>query len=46
VIESKKQYGAATLPTLVLLRPDGAVAHKIDHFVEPAELLSLLHKAL
>ncbi|MFI5290725.1 MAG: thioredoxin family protein, partial [Polyangia bacterium] len=43
VIETKKRYGADTLPTLVLLRADGTIAHKVDHFIGPAELLALLH---
>ena len=38
----KQRYGAATLPTIVLLDADGKVAHKLDHFVEPKELLPLL----
>jgi thiol:disulfide interchange protein DsbD len=38
----KERYGAATLPTVVLLDADGKVAHKLDHFVEPKELLPLL----
>jgi thiol:disulfide interchange protein DsbD len=38
----KQRYGAATLPTIVLLDADGKVAHKIDHFVDPKELLPLL----
>ncbi len=42
VIETQKRYGAATLPTLVMLGPDGQLAKKIDHFVEKAELLDAL----
>ena len=45
VAEAKKRYGADTLPTLVLLDSDGKVAQKIDHFVEPDELLPLLRDA-
>ncbi len=42
VIASKKRFGAETLPTLVLLGPDGKIRQKIDHFVEPEELLGAL----
>ncbi len=42
VVATKQRFGAATLPTLVLLKPDGQVAHKIDHFVGADELLRLL----
>src|SRR5581483_182750 len=45
VIDAKKRYHAETLPTVVLVRPDGSVAHKIDHFVGPDELLKLLRDA-
>jgi thiol:disulfide interchange protein DsbD len=45
VMDAKQRYGAATLPTVVLLRPDGTVAHKIDHFIGPGELLKLLRDA-
>ncbi len=43
VAAAKDRFKASTLPTVVLLRPDGSVAHKIDHFVGPEELLALLH---
>jgi thiol:disulfide interchange protein DsbD len=46
VVEAKKRYGADTLPTLALVRPDGRLAQKIDRVVEPAELLKILHSAL
>jgi thiol:disulfide interchange protein DsbD len=39
---AKQKFQAETLPTLVLLRADGTVAHKIDHFVGPDELAKLL----
>jgi thiol:disulfide interchange protein DsbD len=42
VIDAKKRYGAETLPTVVLLDSSGSIRHKIDHYVEPNELLSLL----
>jgi thiol:disulfide interchange protein DsbD len=42
IVALKSRYGADTLPTLVLLRPNGAVARKIDHFVAPDEFLKLL----
>jgi thioredoxin:protein disulfide reductase len=42
VVETKKRYAAETLPTVVLLDADGKIAHKIDHYVEPKELLPLL----
>lgn len=42
VIEAKKRYRADTLPTVVLIGSDGRVAHHIDHYVEPHELLPLL----
>jgi thioredoxin:protein disulfide reductase len=45
VIAAKRRYGADTLPTLVLMGSDGKVAHKIDHFVGPDELLKLLRDA-
>jgi thiol:disulfide interchange protein len=38
----QKNYGADTLPTLVLLDRAGKVARKIDHVVDPDELLPLL----
>jgi thiol:disulfide interchange protein DsbD len=44
VAEAKKRYGAATLPTVVLLDSEGKVRRKIDHFVEPNELLPLLRE--
>jgi thiol:disulfide interchange protein DsbD len=46
VVETKKRYGADTLPTIALIGADGRVAQKIDHVVEPAELLKILHSAL
>jgi thiol:disulfide interchange protein DsbD len=45
VAAAKQRWGAATLPTLVLVDSDGKVARRIDHFVEPAELLKLLADA-
>ncbi len=42
VKETQTRYRADTLPTLVLLDSAGKVAHKIDHFVEPPELLKQL----
>jgi thiol:disulfide interchange protein DsbD len=42
VLAVRDRYAATTLPTLVLLGSDGNVAHKIDHYVEPKELLLLL----
>jgi thiol:disulfide interchange protein DsbD len=39
---AKQRFGAATLPTVVLLDGQGRVRHKIDHFVGPDELLRLL----
>jgi thiol:disulfide interchange protein DsbD len=39
---AKQKFQAETLPTLVLLRPDGTVAHKIDHFIGPDDLAKLL----
>jgi thiol:disulfide interchange protein DsbD len=42
VAATKQRYGAATLPTVVLLDSAGKVAHKLDHFVEPKELLPLI----
>ena len=42
VVAAKKRYGADTLPTLVLLTRRRNVAHKIDHFIGPSELLALL----
>jgi len=46
VVAAKQRYGADTLPTLALLGPDGKLTRKIDHFVEPAELLKVLESAL
>jgi thiol:disulfide interchange protein DsbD len=40
VIAAKARWGAETLPTLVIVGDDGKPASKIDHFVEPAELLA------
>jgi thiol:disulfide interchange protein DsbD len=42
VLDAQKRYGADTLPTLVLLDGSGKPAHKIDHFVHPDELLSVI----
>jgi thiol:disulfide interchange protein DsbD len=42
VKETQTRYHADTLPTLVLLDSAGKVAHKIDHFVGPPDLLPLL----
>ncbi len=42
VIDAKQRWGAATLPTLVLVGSDGKLAKKLDHFVEPAELLPMI----
>jgi thiol:disulfide interchange protein DsbD len=45
VEEAKKRWGAATLPTVLLLDSQGKVAHKIDHFVSGEELLKMLQDA-
>jgi thiol:disulfide interchange protein DsbD len=45
VTAAKQRWHADTLPTLVVVGADGKVAHKIDHFVEPDELLKLLQDA-
>jgi thioredoxin:protein disulfide reductase len=45
VAAAKQRWGAATLPTLVLLDADGKVARRIDHFVPPEEFLKLLGDA-
>ena len=45
VAAAKKRWGADTLPTLVLLDADGKVARRIDHFVQPEELVKLLGDA-
>jgi thiol:disulfide interchange protein DsbD len=42
VEDAKKRWGAATLPTVLLLDASGKVAHKIDHFVSGDELLEML----
>jgi thiol:disulfide interchange protein DsbD len=42
VAAAKERFKADTLPTVLLLRADGSIAHKIDHFVGPDEMLSLL----
>jgi thiol:disulfide interchange protein DsbD len=42
VVETQERYGAATLPTLVMIGADGKVQKKIDHFVEKDELLQAL----
>jgi thiol:disulfide interchange protein DsbD len=45
VAAAKKRWGADTLPTLVVVSPDGKLAKKIDHFVEGDELLRILSDA-
>ena len=45
VVAAKQRWKAETLPTLVVVGADGKVAHKIDHFVEPDELLRILGDA-
>ncbi|HEX9105361.1 MAG TPA: cytochrome c biogenesis protein CcdA [Polyangia bacterium] len=45
VAAAKKRWGADTLPTMVLLDANGKIARKIDHFVQPDELLRLLGDA-
>jgi thiol:disulfide interchange protein DsbD len=45
VAAAKLRYGAATLPTLLLLDGDGKVRRKIDHVIGPDELLALLREA-
>jgi thioredoxin:protein disulfide reductase len=45
VAAAKAHWKAETLPTLVLVSADGRQVHKIDHFVEPTELLKLLRDA-
>jgi thiol:disulfide interchange protein DsbD len=42
VVEAQKRYDAATLPTVVLLDRRGKVVKKIDHVIEPDELIPLL----
>jgi thiol:disulfide interchange protein DsbD len=42
VAAAKERWQAATLPTLVLVGADGQVARRIDHFVDPEELVALL----
>jgi len=44
VMETQNRYGAATLPTLVIIGSDGQVAKKIDHLVEKDELLEALRQ--
>ena len=46
VVDTKRRYHAATLPTLSIVAPDGRPLRTIDHFVEPDELLELLRRAL
>jgi len=46
VVDAKKRYQAETLPTLALLDANGKLQRKIDHFVEPDELLQILRSAL
>ncbi len=43
VTAAKDRFKADTLPTVLLLRADGSVAQKIDHFVGPDQFLALLH---
>jgi thioredoxin:protein disulfide reductase len=45
VVAAKQRWHADTLPTLVLVGPDGKAERKIDHFVQPDELLKILHDA-
>jgi thiol:disulfide interchange protein DsbD len=45
VTAAKQKYGADTLPTIVLLHPDGTVAQKISHVVDSDELLKILPSA-
>jgi thiol:disulfide interchange protein DsbD len=42
VVETQKRYQAATLPTVVLIDSLGRIVRKIDHVIEPAELLDIL----
>jgi thioredoxin:protein disulfide reductase len=42
VMATQSRYGAATLPTLVMIGSDGQIAKKIDHFVGKDELLAAL----
>jgi thiol:disulfide interchange protein DsbD len=42
VTATQKQYGANTLPTLVMIGSDGQVQKKIDHLVEKEEFLQAL----
>jgi thiol:disulfide interchange protein DsbD len=42
VAEAKQRWGADTLPTVVLLDSEGKLAKRINHVVEPGELLALL----
>jgi thiol:disulfide interchange protein DsbD len=44
VKETTTRYGAATLPTVVLIGSDGKVVEKFDRFVPPAELLPEIEK--
>jgi thioredoxin:protein disulfide reductase len=44
VLAVKAKYQAETLPTLVILDKSGQVAAKIDHYVEPKELLPILKR--
>ncbi|MGZ3407547.1 MAG: thioredoxin family protein, partial [Polyangia bacterium] len=45
VAAAKKRWGADTLPTLVLVDANGKIARRIDHFIQPEELLKLLGDA-
>jgi thiol:disulfide interchange protein DsbD len=42
VTATQKQYGANTLPTMVMMGADGQVQKKIDHYVEKEEFLQAL----
>jgi thiol:disulfide interchange protein DsbD len=44
VAEVKTRYGAQTLPTLAILDADGHVERRIDHFVNPEELVQVLRE--
>jgi thiol:disulfide interchange protein DsbD len=45
VVEAKQRWGAATLPTLVILGADGKVRTRIDHFVDAPALRAALAAA-
>jgi thiol:disulfide interchange protein DsbD len=44
VVAVGKRYGADTLPTVLLMDREGKVAHKIDRYMPPDELLPLLRQ--